>query len=58
MQEFGLNAMPYEVFTLEHEPEKTNPEYYETMLNMHGLCSGDVIYFEHNIDAVESARSI
>jgi len=25
LKEFGLDRMPYEVFTLKHNPEKTNP---------------------------------
>ena len=57
MPELGLENMPYEVFTLEHEPDKTESEYYETMLNMYGFWADDVVYFEHNIEAVESARS-
>lgn len=28
-KEFGLDTMPYEVFTLKHNPEKTDPKYYE-----------------------------
>ncbi|MCP6719460.1 MAG: hypothetical protein KJI71_04530, partial [Patescibacteria group bacterium] len=31
-KKFGLDNMPYEVFTLKHNPEKTNPEYYEIMI--------------------------
>jgi HAD superfamily hydrolase (TIGR01509 family) len=58
MDKFGLNKMPYEVFTLKHNPEKTNPEYYEKMLEHFGLTKDDVLYFEHNEDAVKSARSV
>lgn len=57
MKAFGLNEMPYEVFTLKHNPEKTDPKYYETMLSRLGLSTAEVIYFEHNPEAVESARS-
>src|SRR3990167_10706692 len=52
--EFGLDKMPYEVFTLKHDPEKTDPKYYETMLEHFHLDNGEVIYFEHNKDAVKS----
>lgn len=55
---YGLNNMPYEVFTLKHNPEKTNPEYYKILLEKFRLNKDDVIYFEHNIDAVKSAESI
>ncbi len=57
-KKFGLDKMPYEVFTLKHNPEKTDPEYFEMMLKHFGLNRGDVIYFEHNPQAVKSAESI
>src|SRR3989339_1096148 len=55
---YGLNNMPYEVFTLKHNPEKMNPEYYKILLKQYNLDKKDVIYFEHSIDAVKSAQSI
>ncbi|RJP56757.1 MAG: hypothetical protein C4541_11540 [Candidatus Auribacter fodinae] len=55
---FGLDNMPYEVFTLKHNPEKTDPQYYRLMLAHFGLNAYDVVYFEHNPDAVRSAESI
>jgi len=58
LKEFGLDRMPYEVFTLKHNPEKTNPSYYEMMLKHFGLNNMDTIYFEHNPEAVKSARSV
>lgn len=54
---FGLDKMPYEVFTLQHNPEKTDPDYYRTLLKEHSLASSDVVYFEHSPEAVESAKS-
>ena len=57
-KKFGLDKMPYEVFTLKHDPEKTNPEYYKKMLEHFNLQSDDVIYFEHNPEAVKSAQSV
>jgi FMN phosphatase YigB (HAD superfamily) len=57
-KKFGLDKMPYEVFTLKHDPEKTNPEYYKKMLEHFNLGSEDVIYFEHNLEAVRSAESV
>lgn len=56
--EFGLDNMPYEVFTLKHNPEKTDPKYYQLLLQHFGLKAGDVIYFEHNPEAVKSAQSL
>ena len=55
---YELNKMPYEVFTLQHNPEKSNQEYYKLMLSHFGLDKDDVIYFENNIDAVKSAESL
>lgn len=55
---FGLDKMPYEVFTLKHNPEKTDPAYYSTMLELFNLRSEEVIYFEHNPKAVESAGKV
>ncbi len=57
-KEFGLGKMPYEVFTLKHNPEKTDPKYFQTMLNHFGLNKNEVVYFEHNPKAVESAKSV
>ena len=50
--------MPYEVFTLKHNPEKTDPKYFEILLEKFSLNKDEVIYFEHNIDAVKSAQSV
>ncbi len=58
MEKFGLDKMPYEVFTLKHEPEKTDPRYFKILLAKLNLTSHDVIYFEHNPDAVKSAESV
>jgi HAD superfamily hydrolase (TIGR01509 family) len=55
---FGLDAMPYEVFTLKHNPEKTDPRYFELLLERYHLKEDEVVYFEHNPEAVKSAESI
>lgn len=57
-KKFGLDKMPYEVFTLKHDPEKTNPKYYEALLNQFDFNKEEVVYFEHNPKAVESAQSV
>jgi FMN phosphatase YigB (HAD superfamily) len=57
-KKFGLDKMPYEVFTLKHDPEKTNSEYYKKMLEHFNFKSEDVVYFEHNPEAVKSAQSV
>ncbi|MCX6794697.1 MAG: HAD hydrolase-like protein [Candidatus Falkowbacteria bacterium] len=57
-KKFGLDKMPYEVFTLKHDPEKVNPEYYKKMLEHFNLEADDVVYFEHSPEAVTSAQSV
>lgn len=54
----GLDKMPYEVFTLKHNPDKPNPTYFKTFLTKFNLKPEEVIYFEHNVEAVKSAESI
>lgn len=55
---FGLDKIPYEVFTLKHDPEKTDPKYFEILLAHFGLTASEVTYFEHNPAAVKSAQSV
>jgi HAD superfamily hydrolase (TIGR01509 family) len=57
LKQFGLDKMPYEVFTLKHNPEKTDRSYYVRMLEYFNLKKDDVVYVEHNPDAVKSAQS-
>lgn len=53
---FSLNKLPYELFTLKHDPEKTSSEYFKILLNNYNLGKDDVVYFEHNAEAVRSAE--
>ena len=55
---YGLNRVPYEFFTLKHNPDKVDPKYFEVFLTQNNLESEDVVYFEHDIDAVNSAKSV
>lgn len=55
---FGLVNLPYKLFTLKHNPDKTDPEYFRKMLAYFNLNENDAIYFEHNLNAVKSAESI
>lgn len=55
---FKLDQVPYEVFTLKHNPEKTDPEYFKLLLENYGLTADDVIYFEHNPEATKTAQSV
>lgn len=56
--QFGLTDLPYKLFTLKHNPDKVDPLYFEQMLKHFSLNIEDVIYFEHNPDAVKSAQSL
>ncbi len=58
MESSGLKGLPYELFTLKHNPEKTDSKYFETMLKEFSLKPEDALYFEHNEDAVKSARIV
>lgn len=57
-KKFELDKMPYEVFSLKHNPEKTDPKYYGMMLSHFKLTKEEVVYFEHNSEAVKSAQSV
>lgn len=50
--------MPYEVYTLKHNPDKIDPLYFELLVKHFWLTCDEVIYFEHNKDAVKSASSL
>lgn len=58
MVKFGLNNVPYQVFTMKHNPDKPDPVYFKTLLEQYNWQSDDVIYFEHNPDAIKSAESV
>ncbi len=58
MIEFGLTNLPYELFTLKHNPDKTDLKYFKEMLAHFKLQATDVVYFEHNPEAVKSAQSV
>lgn len=58
IKEFGLDDVPYPVFTMKHNPDKPDPVYFKTLLEQKKLEISNVIYFEHNPDAVASAQSV
>jgi len=53
-----LKDMPYQIFTLKHNPNKTDPEYYQQMLKSLDLGVDQVVYFEHDEVAVQNARNL
>jgi FMN phosphatase YigB (HAD superfamily) len=56
--EHGLDKISYEVFTLKHNPEKSDPNYYKILLEKLDLAVEDLVYIEHNLEAVHSAESL
>lgn len=56
--QFGIDKSPYRVFTLKHNPDKVDPVYFDILFKELKLNNGNVIYFEHNADAVKSAESV
>lgn len=56
-KQFNLDISPYEVFTLKHDPEKTDPKYFKILLDKYNLTPEDVVYFEHSPEAARSAES-
>ena len=56
--QFNFRIAPYEVFTLKHNPDKVDPTYFRTLLDQYQLTPTDVIYFEHDEAACDSAQSL
>jgi HAD superfamily hydrolase (TIGR01509 family) len=56
-KQFKLDQVPYEVFTLKHNPEKTDPEYFRILFEKYNLTAEDVVYFEHSVEAAKTAQS-
>ncbi len=55
---FSLTNLPYELYTLKHNPNKTDSDYFKQLFAHYNLTASDVIYFEHNPEAVKSAQSL
>ena len=56
--ELGLVNLPYELFTLKHKPDKTNPDYFNQLFKYKNLKAEECVYFEHSLEAVENARTL
>ena len=54
IKQFGLDKMPYEVFTLKHNPEKTEPSYYVKMLEHFNLKANDVVSLNTTLTPYEA----
>ncbi len=49
------NYPDFELFTLNFSPEKTDPQYFKTLIKNKKLDVSEVIYFDHNTQNIESA---
>lgn len=58
MVTYGLVNLPYDMFTLKHNPDKVDPVYFQKMFEQLNLKAEDCVYFEHTPAAVESAKSV
>ena len=52
-----LRNVSYETFTLKHKPNKSITKYYKKFLSKYKLQPHELIYVEHDIKAVKSAKS-
>jgi HAD superfamily hydrolase (TIGR01509 family) len=57
-QKLGLINLPYDIFTLNHLPDKSDPEYFKKLMQKFNLKVKDLVYFEHNPEAVKSAETL
>lgn len=55
---YEMENLPYEVWSSNLEPKKSDPKFYEEMLAHYKLKPESVVYFEHDPKAVESAESV
>lgn len=53
-----LKNYDFEIFSLEKDPDKSNPEYFEKLLKKYSLNPGEVIYFDHKEDNIKSAKKV
>ena len=50
--------MPYKVFSLSHNPNKDDKLYFIKLIEKYNLIISDLVYIEHNKEAVKSAISL
>lgn len=51
-----LKNIKHKIFSLKHNPNKPSLEYYQKFLKSNKLKANQVIYFEHDLKAVNSAK--
>ena len=55
---FGIVNMPYEVFSLDHSPNKTNANYFKILVSQYDIKIDSILYFDHNLENVTAAQSV
>lgn len=55
---YEMDNLPYEVWSSDLDPKKSDPKFYEDVLAHFNLKPENVVYFEHDPKAVESAASV
>jgi FMN phosphatase YigB (HAD superfamily) len=55
---FELVDLPYDMYSMEHEPDKTDELYFKSLLEKFNLQAQEVVYFEHNLESVAAASSL
>ena len=53
-----LWRMPYEMFSLAHEPNKTDPEYFKVLFDQFSITADDVVYIEHTKEVIPVAEGL
>lgn len=53
-----LQGYDFDFFTLENNPSKESPEYFATLLDQYALEPEHIIYFDHQLPALESAQMV
>ena len=54
----GIVNMPYKVFSLSHNPNEDDKLYFIKLIEKYNLIISDLVYIEHNKEAVKSAISL
>lgn len=55
-KKYGIVNMPYEVYTLKNDPNKSDPKYYQMLMEDYNLSPDEVVLFENVPESVESAK--
>lgn len=57
-QELAMDLLPYPVFTLSGEPRKSNPEYFQILMQEYNIFPDECLYFEHDKEALKAAQQL